>query len=122
MSEPFLYLNMNLEELRKICMSLPYVTEDIKWESDLSFCIGEKMFCVTNLDTPFSVTLKVKDEEFDELCFTEGIIPARYLARYKWIQIINANRFTNDEWQHYIAQSYQLIKSKLSKKITDKLL
>lgn len=113
---------MDLEELRKISNALPNVMEDIKWEHDLCFCIGGKMFCVTGFEQPMRVSLKVKNEEFEELCATNNIIPAPYLARYKWILITDVNRFSNKEWRHYIVQSYELIKEKLPKKIKDSLL
>ena len=112
---------MDIEELRKICTALPNVTEDIKWEHDLCFCIAGKMFCITGFQQPMCVSLKVKEEEFDELCATGGIIPAPYLARYKWILVTDVNRFTKKEWKHYITQSYQLVKEKLPKKILKEL-
>jgi hypothetical protein len=59
---------MNIELLREYCLSLPGVTEDVKWGNDLCFCIYERMFCITGLNNePLMVTLKVKDEEFEEL-------------------------------------------------------
>lgn len=112
---------MDIEELRAICKKLPGVTEDIKWGNDLCFCIAEKMFCVTGLQAPMQVSLKVRDEEFDELCSTENIIPAPYVARYKWILITDVNRFSKKEWKHYITQSYELVKNKLPKKIRDSI-
>ena len=39
---------MNIETLRKICSSLPAVTEDIKWGNDLVFTVGDKMFSVAS--------------------------------------------------------------------------
>ena len=39
---------MDIEKLRAICKALPAVTEDIKWEHDLVFSIGGKMFCVAS--------------------------------------------------------------------------
>ena len=110
---------MNIEALREFCKSLPSVTEDVKWGDDLCFCIGEKMFCVTNLSGSFSVSLKVKDDEFDVLSNSEGITPAAYVARYKWITINDANKFSKKQWEHYVQQSYYLVKAKLPKKILD---
>ena len=107
---------MDVEELRKICIALPKVTEDIKWGNDLCFCIAGKMFCVTGLSSPMQISLKVKDDEFDELCSTADIIPAPYVARYKWALITNINRFSKKEWEHYIMQSYGLVRAKLPKK------
>jgi len=112
---------MNIEKLRKICLSLPYTTEDVKWDNDLCFLIGKKMFCVTGLEGSFSASFKLKDEEFNELTEMDGIIPAPYLARYKWVLVKNSTALTNKEWEHYISQSYEMIKSKLPKRILAQL-
>ena len=112
---------MDIETIRNICKDLPHVTEDIKWGDDLCFMIGEKMFCVSNLNPPLKVSLKVTDEEFAELSNSPGIIPAPYVARYKWILVEDMSRFTSKEWRHYITQSYNLVKAKLPKKVLDQL-
>jgi predicted DNA-binding protein (MmcQ/YjbR family) len=112
---------MNTEELQSFCKSLPGVTEDIKWGNDLCFSIGKKMFCVTGLHPPMTVSLKVKDDEFDELIDTQDIVSAPYVGRYKWILIERTERFTKKEWQHYIRQSYELIKAQLPKKTLKEL-
>lgn len=108
---------MDIEILRTFCKKLPYVTEDIKWGNDLCFLIAGKMFCVAGLEAPFMVSLKVKEEEFEELSVSPGIIPAPYMGRYKWIQVQDSERFSMNEWEHYISQSYQLVKDKLSKRL-----
>jgi len=112
---------MDIEKLRVICTGLPHVTEDIKWGNDLCFSIGQKMFCVTGLNPPLQISLKVTDEEFAELSNSPGIIPAPYVARYKWILIEDVSRFNAKQWQHYIEQSYNLVKAKLSKKTLSQL-
>src|SRR5476651_1241701 len=103
---------MDIETIRDICKNLPSVTEDIKWGADLCFMIGEKMFCVAGLDTPLKVSLKVMDEEFEELANMSGIIPAPYAARYKWILIEEVNIYNKKQWEHYITQSYNMVKAK----------
>jgi predicted DNA-binding protein (MmcQ/YjbR family) len=112
---------MTLDSLRSLCTSLPHVTEDIKWGNDLCFSIGGKMFCVTGMSIPLMISLKVKDEEFDELSNLPGIKPAPYVARYKWILIEDERVFSKPKWEFYIRQSYALVKSKLSKKILTQL-
>ena len=107
---------MNIEKLRDFCNSLPGVTADIKWGKDLCFLVADKMFCVTCLDGPFTASFKVRDEEFQEMSGRPGIIPAPYVARYKWVLVEDANELTAKEWKHYVRQSYDLIKSKLPKK------
>lgn len=107
---------MNIEAIRNICTELPSVTEGIKWDNDLCFMIGEKMFCVILLNTPFKVSFKVTDEEFEEITNTPGIIPSPYAARYKWILVEDVNIFNKKKWALYITQSYNLVRVKLSKK------
>ncbi len=112
---------MNIEELRQLCLSLPHVTEDIKWEDDLCFSVGGKMFCVSSLEGPVKASFKVQDNEFDQLTTSPGIIPAPYLARYKWVSVQDADQLGRREWKHYVSQSYRMVKSKLSKKILREL-
>ncbi|ESU22385.1 hypothetical protein FEDK69T_23700 [Flavobacterium enshiense DK69] len=113
---------MNIEDLQELCKSLPSVTEDIKWENDLCFCIGEKMFCVIGLNqTPTSASFKVTPEEFDELSFKKGFKPAPYVARYKWVLVEDITTLSPKEWKHYVTQSYTLVKDKLPAKIKKQL-
>lgn len=113
---------MDIEHLRALCLALPYVTEDIKWEKDLCFCIGEKMFCVTGLEsTSFGVSIKVPAEQFNELVERDGIIPAPYLARYNWVAITQADGLKPEEWEIFIKKSYELVKAKLPKKLLKSL-
>ena len=79
------------------------------------------MFCVAGLQTPSSVSFKVKDEEFDEMASRPGIEPAPYVARYKWVLVTDLNQLPQKQWDHYIRQSYELVKSKLPKKILKNL-
>jgi predicted DNA-binding protein (MmcQ/YjbR family) len=112
---------MDVDQLRTFCLSLPAVTEDIKWDNDLVFSVGGKMFCVASLDPPFKCSFKVRDEEFDELSQQNGFFPAPYMARAKWVLVADANRLRASEWQNYITQSYELVKAKLTKKIKQEL-
>jgi predicted DNA-binding protein (MmcQ/YjbR family) len=108
---------MNIDQLRAYCLSLPAVTEDIKWENDLVFSVGSKMFCAAGLETPLKFSFKVVDEDFEELSSREGFKPAPYLARAKWVLAIEPSRLHADEWKEFIRQSYELVKKKLPKKL-----
>jgi predicted DNA-binding protein (MmcQ/YjbR family) len=112
---------MDIEKLRNLCLAFPFVEEDVKWGNDLCFLIGKKMFCATALEGEFSCSMKVLDEEFEELIARNDIILAPYLGRYKWILVKSGDAFNEKEWLHYLNQSYQLIRSKLSKKIRSEL-
>lgn len=112
---------MDIEWLRKYCLSLPGTSEDIKWGNDLCFLLAGKMFCVAGLDHPQKIAFKVPDEKFEELSTTEGFIPAPYMARAKWVLVQDIKRLSKKEWQDYILESYSLIKRKLPKRLIKEL-
>ena len=112
---------MDIEELQKLCLSLPSVTEDIKWDHDLVFSIGGKMFCVVSLEPPFSCSFKVKEDEYEELILKEGFIPAPYMARAKWVQVQDGSKMNKKEWENAIRKSYDLVSVKLTKKLKAEL-
>lgn len=68
-------------------MSLPGTFEDIKWGADLCFTIAGKMYCVSGMDGGLSVSFKFSDEDFEMLIEKDGIIPAPYMARNKWVNV-----------------------------------
>ena len=109
---------MSIEELRSLALSLPGVTEDIKWGHDLCFLIGEKMFLVLGPDNvPVTASFKTTDELFAELITDERFVPAPYLARNKWVLAKNIATLSKKEWQDHVRRSYDLIFSKLPKKL-----
>lgn len=108
---------MNIEQLRKCCLSFPGATEDIKWGADLCFCVGEKMFCVTGADSMTGMSLKCTPEKFEDLIEREGIDPAAYVGRYKWVHISDLDAVTPAELKELIKTSYQLVFDKLPPKI-----
>lgn len=112
---------MDIDFVRKFCLSLPAVTEDIKWGNDLVFSIGEKMFCVASLDPSFKCSFKVSDEEFEALINADGYMPAPYMARAKWVLVTNPSKLNKKGWERYIKQSYELVKKKLTKKLREQL-
>ena len=107
---------MGIEQIRAICLHLPGASEDIKWEHDLVFSVGDKMFCVASLEPPLRCSFKVREEEFEELSQQPAFIPAPYLARAKWVQVVAPMQLNRGRWESYIKTSYQLVASKLSKK------
>src|SRR6476619_4310488 len=98
---------MHIEDIQTICRQMTAVTEDIKWEHDLVFSIGGKMFCVLGLDqSPTTASFKVSDEEFEEMSQRPGFKPAPYVDKYKWVFIEDINKMSKKEWAHYVTQSY----------------
>lgn len=113
---------MTLEVIQNICREMPAVTEDIKWENDLVFSVGEKMFCVVGLDqSPTTASFKVRDDEFEEMCSWPGFKPAPYVARYKWVLIEDISKMKKTDWNKCLRQSYELVRDKLSPKLKKQL-
>lgn len=109
---------MDFESIRKFCLSLPGVTEDIQWEKDLLFRIGGKMFAVIGLEPePDNVAFKCTPEEFAELTMRNGIIPAPYLARHYWVSITDLSVIRKPELERLLRTSYQLVLDGLPKKV-----
>lgn len=107
---------MNIDAVRSYCLSLPHATEDIQWGNDLLFRISGKIFTVIGLDTPNSLAFKCTPEKFDELIERDGIIPAPYMARNKWVKLETLDALGGRELKTLIKNSYEMILSKLPKK------
>lgn len=109
---------MDIESVRKFCLSLPHVTEDVQWESDLLFRIGNKMFAVVGLDpaSDHCMSFKCTPEVFAELTEREGIMPAPYVARYHWVALARFDSLPESGLKQLLKNAYQLIFEKLPKK------
>ena len=114
---------MDLEQIRKYCLSLPHVTERVQWGNDLLFCIGEKMFAVAGLDPKYDAKLSFKctPEKFAELVEREGIVPAPYVARYHWVALEDLNALPASELKELLKNAYQLVHDKLPLKVRKQL-
>ncbi|HEY5885979.1 MAG TPA: MmcQ/YjbR family DNA-binding protein [Pyrinomonadaceae bacterium] len=114
---------MDIESVRKFCLSLPHVDEKVQWENDLLFRIGEKMFAVVALEPSHGVLMSFKctPEKFAELIEHDGIIPAPYVARYHWVAFERFDALPEREVKELLTKAYELVRDKLPKKIKDSL-
>ncbi|MBC8031944.1 MAG: MmcQ/YjbR family DNA-binding protein [Pyrinomonadaceae bacterium] len=114
---------MDIESVRKFCLSLPHVTEDVQWGSDLLFRIGNKMFAVVGLEpsSDHCMSLKCTPEKFAELTEQEGIMPAPYVARYHWVALERFDALPERELKALLTKAYELVRDKLPKKIKSRL-
>ncbi|WP_266159562.1 MmcQ/YjbR family DNA-binding protein [Dyella silvatica] len=108
---------MTVAQLDALCGNWPGVTRDIKWETNLVFSVGEKMFVVMPADGGGRLSFKVEDERFLELTDQPGIIPAPYLARARWVLIAEPQHFDTAELASFIRASYGLVRAKLTRKL-----
>ncbi len=109
---------MDFEAAKALCRTFPGCTEDVKWDCNAVFSVGERMFAVTNTETPANgMSFKVDDERFLELTDRPGIIPAPYLARAKWVYVEKASALSDKEAHELLRRSYELVFAKLTKKL-----
>lgn len=104
------------EPLLDLCRSLPGVTEDVKWDNDLVFSVGGKMFAVFALPDLEKISFKVEPALFPVLTARPGIIPAPYMAKHSWITLVERDAMSRDEMEELIRESHALVAQKLSKK------
>ena len=105
---------MNVEWVRRFCLSLPHTTEKMQWGHDLVFKIGEKMYTTLVLE-PGDVWLAFKctPEEFADLTERPGIIPAPYMARAQWVALESEDSLPVAEIKRLVRQSYELVFARL---------
>src|SRR5258708_40128043 len=114
--------SMNIDQLRKLCLSFPGTTEQIQWGDNLLFKVGGKMFAVAALE-PAAVwmSLKAKPENFAELTERPGIIPAPYRARAKRIALESQDSLPAAEIAGLLRESDHLVLSNLPRKLLETL-
>ncbi len=104
---------MNTDAIRKFCLSFSRATENLQWGDDLCFKVNGKIFVVLSLDSvPQSICFKCTAETFAELCEIDGIRPAPYVGRYKWVMLDRLDVLRDAELQDVIRQSYEMVVSK----------
>ncbi|NOS86236.1 MAG: MmcQ/YjbR family DNA-binding protein [Ignavibacteria bacterium] len=100
-------------------MSFKGATEEIQWEDHLLFKVGGKIFVIAAMDNTAENIMSIKSdpERFEELTEIEGVVPAPYLAKSKWIAVKKRNKLRNAELKELIKTSYELVYEKLPKRL-----
>lgn len=97
----------------------PGVTLDVKWGDHLVASVDNKMFAMFDLPdnaTPGRVHFKVEDDLFLALTDQPGIASAKYLARARWVTVIEPQRFPLKWYGERLRTAYELVAGKLSRK------
>lgn len=108
---------MDIDSLRKLCLSFPHTTENVQWGYDLCFKVDGKLFAVTPLEVaPVRLSFKCSPENFVQLCERDGVRPAPYMARAQWVALEQLNTLPDSELRELLTESYQLVWERLPKK------
>lgn len=114
---------MDNESVRAHCLSFPHATENVQWGKDLVFKVAGKMFAVMALEGPvkYIMSFKCTEEKFNELIEQEGMDPAPYMARNKWVAIERFDVLSDKELKSLLQNSYEMVVEKLPKKVRQEL-
>lgn len=93
----------------------------MQWGVDAVFKVGGKMFavaCTDHAQYPHApmCSFKCDDEAFASLVERDGVVPAPYLARAKWVALERWSALTDNEIATSVAASYRLVRGGLSKR------
>ncbi len=110
---------MTFKELHAFLAKMPKATLSVQWGNDYVYKVGGKMFAV--LGGPpdgksRTMSFKASDESFEILTRVEGIIPAPYLARAKWVYLDKPQRLPAKDLKAYLTRAHAIVASTLSKK------
>ena len=112
---------MDVESIRHFCFSFPDSTENLQSGEDLCFKIRGKIFAVLDLGSvPQRLSFKCTPEKFAELTEQEGISPAPYVGRYKWVSLERLSVLPAPELKDLIRDSYTMVASKTKVKTSSR--
>ena len=105
-------------EFDRFCGSLPGTTNVVQWGNASVWKIGGKIFAVSSkwgTGEGEKISFKCNDLTYAILTEQEHIIPAPYLARAKWVQLVSDEAMPDEDIKAYIQEAYSLISAKLTK-------
>ncbi len=110
---------MRFEAFDGMALALPGAVMDVKWTVDRCYCVGGKMFAFAGQlgnETP-RYMFKCSDLSFEMLVESGPAVPAPYLARAKWVQLIAHDALPDEMLTSYVGQAHGIIAAKLTKKV-----
>ncbi|MBL4837445.1 MAG: MmcQ/YjbR family DNA-binding protein [Kordiimonadaceae bacterium] len=115
---------MKRDELDSLCRSLTGTSNVIQWGGASVWKVGGKIFAVCAVwgeGADEKISFKCSDSSYQILCELEGVIPAPYLARAKWVQVLSNASLADEDIQSYIVEAHSIIAGKLTKKARTEL-
>lgn len=104
-------MTSRLDRLRQVCLALPETTEELTWETDITFRVRRKVFVFAG-EAGDGCTVKADRAEQAALVASADYIDiAPHVGRYGWVSI-DLTRAPWDEAVELIRESYRLIAPK----------
>ncbi len=117
-------LQMTRDEFDIFCSRLPATTHVVQWGNASVWKVGGKIFAICSRwgdgDLP-RFSFKCSDISYALLIQQDGLIPAPYLARAKWVQMEEEGALDDDSLKAYIEAAHKIISAKLTRKQRNEL-
>jgi predicted DNA-binding protein (MmcQ/YjbR family) len=105
------------KQVEAAALALAGAELSIQWGDDRVYKVGGKMFAVLGGGKAPTLSFKTSDVGFEMLTGREGIVPAPYLARAKWVQLTSLTGMEADELRARLADAHRLVVAKLPKRL-----
>ena len=115
---------MTREEFDTFCKTLKASTHVVQWGGASVWKVGGKIFAIApNVaeDEFQTLSFKVSNFAYEILTQQQGIIPAPYLARAKWVQITTPDAMSETDIKNHLEDAHQIIADKLTKALQKEL-
>lgn len=110
---------MNTQQAKDLCKSFPSAIESLYGPPSniLTYSVGGKNFAWFKTSEPeqWRFSFRVSPDRFLELTGMPGVKPARFMARFHWVTIVNVQAFPEDYLRELVQWSYERALSSLSK-------
>jgi len=98
-----------VERLRRICLELPEIHEEVTWGTDVNFRVRSKIFCFPG---ETSMTVKVPRDALIGLLDDPRFKLAAYVGRFGWLTMQFVEPIDWAEVEGLVRGSYRLIAPK----------
>ncbi len=113
---------MQVDWVRRLCLSLPHTTESVQWGEHLVFKTGGRIYAILALEPDDHwLSLKCSDQDFVDLIERPGIVPAPYLARAHWVALESEDALPHAELEAMLRRAHELVFAKLPRKTREAL-
>jgi hypothetical protein len=96
------------DDVRRIALSLPEVTEVLTWGTDVTFRLGKKIFVIGG-DGATHASIKASIESQSDVVYRdpETFAPAPYVGRYGWINV-DLERIDTRELEGLLREAWRM--------------
>ena len=114
----------NREDFDALIGGLPAAELVYQWGDASVGKVGGKIFAIFSpgADNGMGgISFKCSETSFQMLPELEGVVPAPYLARAKWVRVAPGSALGNEDIVAYVTEAHRIIAAKLPRRVRDGL-